>query len=339
MGRYAAARLSMVHGLPDYLERHGVAPEKIFRGVGVASLSEVAEGAVVSRAQLCAALAHSARNLGDPCLGLQIGALTDPAKLGASGYALLQGRTLVECLRQHARHITAIHSDVDLTIRIDGDTAVWTHTMRRAAPGEGLDLLYEGAAAFMCKTIRALAGADWRPTLLRFPHPCRGKAAAYEDFFQAPVRFGTGTGADILFPAMLLGRQVAPIAPSAPGGGPAFDHVLEAVETAGERIVAAVRTMIDGRLGDDSLSLSQISQTLGIPLRSVQRRLADHSHTFESLLDQHRRQRAEALVSAGNASLTAIAMNLGYSDSAHFVRAFRRWTGRTPSAYLRSLSG
>jgi AraC-like DNA-binding protein len=293
----------------------------------------VERGAIVSRAQLCSALAASARSLGDPCLGLHIGSLTDPAKLGASGAALVRGRTLAQGLRQHARMLPTIHSDVDLTIRVDGPTATWIHTMRRPA-GDGLELLYEGASAFICKTMRALAGRNWRPLVVRFPHSCRGRLSAYEDFFQAPVQFGVGVGAEVAFAADSLGWDVA--LPSAPN--PAADADPVEVEMPEHRVAAAVMAMIESRLGDESLSLAQVSQTLGMPLRSVQRRLAEGGWTFEAMLDQHRRQRAEALLLAGDATLTAIAMNLGYSDSAHFIRAFRRWTGRTPSAYVQHLT-
>ena len=40
-------------------------------------------------------------------------------------------------------------------------------------------------------------------------------------------------------------------------------------------------------------------------------------------------------------SVTALAMSLGYADTAHFVRAFRRWTGTTPTSFraARGVSG
>jgi AraC-like DNA-binding protein len=41
---------------------------------------------------------------------------------------------------------------------------------------------------------------------------------------------------------------------------------------------------------------------------------------------------AAALISASAQPLTAIALDLGYSDPAHFTRAFARWTGQSPAA-------
>jgi AraC-like DNA-binding protein len=35
--------------------------------------------------------------------------------------------------------------------------------------------------------------------------------------------------------------------------------------------------------------------------------------------------------------ITQLALQLGYADPSHFVRAFRRWTGQTPSEFRRGL--
>ncbi|NNL06356.1 MAG: helix-turn-helix transcriptional regulator, partial [Gammaproteobacteria bacterium] len=34
-----------------------------------------------------------------------------------------------------------------------------------------------------------------------------------------------------------------------------------------------------------------------------------------------------------NMKITEIAQQRGYNDTAHFTRAFKRWTGMTPSRY------
>jgi AraC-like DNA-binding protein len=39
----------------------------------------------------------------------------------------------------------------------------------------------------------------------------------------------------------------------------------------------------------------------------------------------------------GEMQITQVALQLGYADPSHFVRAFRRWTGQTPGEFRRSL--
>jgi len=55
--------------------------------------------------------------------------------------------------------------------------------------------------------------------------------------------------------------------------------------------------------------------------------------TFGELLDQIRQQRAMRLIEDDGIRFAEIAQDVGYSDSAHFNRAFHRWTGISPSQY------
>lgn len=332
MTTYASTRLNVLHMLPDFLESRGVSPTNIFRSVGVSNVADVYGAAVVQRSQVCTALQISSRNLGLPHLGLLLGDSAEPMRLGASGRALIIGRTLFDCLCEHARLIHRIHGDAELSLHVDGNVAVWAHTMHDPR-GEGVDVLYEGATAFVCRTIRAVIGREWRPLHLSFPHPCRGKPAVYEDFFEAPVFFGVGRAAEIAFDASALARTVFCRPATALGVFDFDDYDLSSVRPTDEAVLSAIETMVESHLGNGGITLPEVARTLGMPLRSIQRRLKTRGMTFEGVLDRHRRTRAEAMVLAGQSSVTAIAMNLGYSDSAHFVRAFKRWTGRTPTSY------
>lgn len=64
----------------------------------------------------------------------------------------------------------------------------------------------------------------------------------------------------------------------------------------------------------------------------LQRRLAAESTSPTDLVETVRRACVLALVEAG-ASLAEIAWMLGYSEPSAFHRAFRRWTGTTPTAW------
>ena len=69
--------------------------------------------------------------------------------------------------------------------------------------------------------------------------------------------------------------------------------------------------------------------------RTLQRRLKEWGFTFGEILDDIRRAEAERFVRSREHSATEIAFLLGYSDPAHFTRAFRRWTGMSPREYAR----
>ena len=68
-------------------------------------------------------------------------------------------------------------------------------------------------------------------------------------------------------------------------------------------------------------------------VRSLQRNLNKLGTTFGSILDETRRELAEHYVSDFKEDLTEVAFKLGYSEQSSFSRAFKRWTGISPSAY------
>ncbi|MGH7269284.1 MAG: helix-turn-helix domain-containing protein, partial [Polyangiaceae bacterium] len=57
--------------------------------------------------------------------------------------------------------------------------------------------------------------------------------------------------------------------------------------------------------------------------------------TYAQMVDETRRELAVAYLREGRYSMTDIAYLLGFSGAASFTRAFRRWTGETPTGYQR----
>ncbi len=58
-----------------------------------------------------------------------------------------------------------------------------------------------------------------------------------------------------------------------------------------------------------------------------------HGISYNELLNAARRQYAETKLINTTSKISDIAYQLGYNDTAHFTRAFKRWTGMAPSVY------
>jgi AraC-like DNA-binding protein len=80
------------------------------------------------------------------------------------------------------------------------------------------------------------------------------------------------------------------------------------------------------------VQIGDVAAKLGMPVRSLQRALADRQTSFREIVRQERRRIAENLLSQGRInSMTEIAISAGYADGSVFSRAFRAWTGEAPS--------
>jgi len=72
--------------------------------------------------------------------------------------------------------------------------------------------------------------------------------------------------------------------------------------------------------------------------RTLSRRLADEGTAFDEVVDELRQSLALRFIKERDLSLSQIAWLIGYEGSTSLNHAFRRWTGRSPSA-MRSERG
>ena len=72
--------------------------------------------------------------------------------------------------------------------------------------------------------------------------------------------------------------------------------------------------------------------------RTLIRKLDADGTSFQTIKDGLRRDIAIRRLQTGDASIEAIAQDVGFASAASFHKAFHRWTGATPSAYRRQTS-
>ncbi len=95
-----------------------------------------------------------------------------------------------------------------------------------------------------------------------------------------------------------------------------------------------VRTRLAEMLPAGQTSAEAIAEELGLSLRTFQRRLTQENMSFKELLDAYRQEEAMRQIERGARSMTEIAYDLGYNEQSSFNRAFKRWTGTTPSRWM-----
>ena len=71
-------------------------------------------------------------------------------------------------------------------------------------------------------------------------------------------------------------------------------------------------------------------------VRNLQRRLKEVGTTFRTLLETVRKDLASTYLHDPDIEFAEVAFLLGFSDQSAFSRAFRRWTGHSPSEARKS---
>lgn len=105
-----------------------------------------------------------------------------------------------------------------------------------------------------------------------------------------------------------------------------------ALRGSSSRFVGALRQRIRDRLRDGPPTLEEAARALAMSPRTLQRRLAeDEGTSWNVLVDEVRKELAVRWVEEGARPLGEIAFLLGYSELSAFLRALKRWTGRSAS--------
>jgi AraC-like DNA-binding protein len=93
---------------------------------------------------------------------------------------------------------------------------------------------------------------------------------------------------------------------------------------------AEVERRIEPLLASGPIGIERVARDLGYSRQTLYRRLKAEGITYEQLLDGLRRRLALRFMREGRPVKEA-AYRLGFSDPAAFSRAFKRWTGSSPS--------
>lgn len=99
--------------------------------------------------------------------------------------------------------------------------------------------------------------------------------------------------------------------------------------------ITSVQTLISEALPVRYPTIDHTAGLLGVPVRTLQRRLQRSRLTYSALVEETRFELACRLLDAPGARVADVARAVGYADPSSFSRAFKRLCGTSPKAYRR----
>lgn len=157
-------------------------------------------------------------------------------------------------------------------------------------------------------------------------------AAEYPELLRIPVRFNAGRNA-LRIDRFWLETDFDP------GNAYIFgiftghaDALLEELGSA-QSVRGKVEAAILPELHKGSLSMDRVAVALAMSRQTLYRRLKDEGVTFAEVHDDLRQRMARDYLRARKVSVNETAYLLGFSEASSFVRAFKRWTGMSPTAF------
>jgi len=81
------------------------------------------------------------------------------------------------------------------------------------------------------------------------------------------------------------------------------------------------------------VTIQDLAEALHVSVRTLNRRFAEEGTHFQLVKDGLRRDIAVHRLANSNTGVAALAFDLGFSDATGFCRAFKHWTGSSPTDY------
>ncbi len=317
------------------IERHDLAPEPLFRAAGIDPGTINDPHVLIARPKSDALIRALAERIADPAFGLQAAQCWHPSSLGTLGYAWLSSSTLRAALKRVVRYWHIVIADVAVRLDETPEGVEFVHIppkLDSAPDGIRGDIVM----AILYDMCRTNFGRMFRPQRVAFRHPAPADASPYETLFGCPVAFGADAN------RLLIDRAEAdhPLPTGNRDLAAAHDRILveQLARLDKKNVVARFRASLLERMTSGEVSEEDIARDLHMSRRSLQRRLAEADASYQSLVDDTRRDMALRYIQDPAKSATDITFLLGYSQQSVFTRAFRRWTGMSPSEYRSSKS-
>jgi AraC-like DNA-binding protein len=212
----------------------------------------------------------------------------------------------------------------ELGVTGDGPVAwFWRRRTADVRGWPGSEPAEQYTLSFMLEVIRAAAGPSWLPQHLKVECSPSGWSAATTRL--PGVRFEHNQP---LF-AMAIPTPLL----SLPVSITALPSVRGELESPAEDFQGSLRQVLEPWLGTGLPSQEVAAEMMGMPPRTLRRRLAEENTCWHTVVNDLKFARAVARLQEGRCSVREVAEELGYSVPAHFTRFFRHRAGVPPSAY------
>lgn len=314
--------------LVDTATAQGADRDQLLARTGITPQILAEPEARISYAQFNVLEENALRLTRNPALGLDFGRNVHLSHLGLLGLAIMSSPNAGAAVEVALRYYRQLAPGWDLELRINGDRAFFTarETISRGALRPFATEALLGALYGLSYQV---LGRKLPIIEVRLDYPKPAHYEKYFEFMAGPIVFDQPV-TETEFEAAILKE---PITGSDPITAKLAEQYIATEAARGSSVgglVAQVRRVL-AQHEHGRPDPSDVARALQTSTRSLRRGLQQMGTSFQALLDEARRARAEEWIRGSNMKLQQIAEQLGFSDVRSFRRAFKRWTGRSPN--------
>ncbi len=329
--RESTVSIVVARGLVEAVEQSGVARAEFLREARLEPARLDAPEARMSRAEMHALCELALRRTGDPALGLHWAERLSERTFVPISHLIAHSSSLRQGFEMLAQFFQLLCDEASYRVIERGDevTVECLHFV-----GESPEVQRFSAEMMVLGFFRLVRSFDAQGRIARasFAYGAPPYRAEYARLFDGAERFEQPLSG-IVFDRALLN------APS-----PQKDEdVREALEELAQKRLLRitrrtphslrVRELLVREGWPHRTDMKSVARALDMSERSLRRRLAEEGTSFQDVLNEALAIVAKHFLRDPRRTIQEVAYEMGFSETSTFHRAFKRWTGTTPSAY------
>lgn len=265
----------------------------------------------------------------DPHIGLRVGQFLPTFRGQFFEYLFLSSPRFADALNVALQHYQYFTTAFDIEMQIKNDIVAlngFEHPVRH---------YLECTISIVLSFLNYITGGQFKPAAIWLTYDNASAQALYETVWKCPVYFNMPRGC-IRFDAEFLNFR------SDAAEADLFEYhqaylSKQMDDVAKQELIFQIEAVLHEQLPSRCFTLDDIAKPLGLQPRKIQQALKDIGTSYEQVLNEYREKLARQLLAKAQLKQEEIVYLTGFSESSAFSRAFKYWTGETPSQYRKRL--
>ena len=316
------------------IESYGIDAKQLFEEAGIDPRLRLDSNARVDDQQLDQLFWIAKQQSRDDAFVFHILKYIQPSYMGAFGLAWSTSASLRDAYERLARYGRMIGDELGIRVE-DHNDEVWVELIISSTEYRDPALRERGRLAILVYLSCLVYGEAFSPCKVIFQQPQPSNIQTYYEYFRCELVFDSEKSA-IAIPKSIAD---APL----PGFNPQIVQQLDQMiigylsNLDKNDIVGRTKANILKQLPSGRVTLENVASALNLSQRSLTRRLKEAHESFKDLLVTMRQELSEKYILDKSISITEISFLLGFSDASSFSRAYKSWTGESPSTFRERL--
>lgn len=316
--------------IADLLREEGVNESLLLEGTTLTLSALRKQSTFIRYTQLLQILENALKLYPKPGLGLAIGRREHVASWGLLGFAVMCAADLKSVMEIGNRYYLSGPALYDVKSYVEGGNC----TIQAIVPGpigRLLPIVVEELFATVYTVFPELIGMPFTLKEIQVVYDRPDYSALYDDFFQCPITYNAHANR-LIFDSAYLDTPLVNANPvSARLSQELCEQALKA-QTSDTELHQSIKLILL-RTPERFPNMESIAEELEMSPRTLRRRLTEEETSYQSIMDEVRRDLAIGYLRDTRLPMAEIAERTGFTEYGNFRKAFKRWTGQAPSFY------